>query len=591
MALPQEVLQDVFQVIEGGTNLGDPAQIIQFPLDNGQGTVNAVQKTYQGTNGTGFNYWVVAFTQLVGGVMTAVSAGAAILTMSIPSACAAVIPALGGLQGALLYNLTPDFFNAVAERLMAAGQTINGKVITYLTDHGVRTFSKETIEIIKDELCARGIFEHGFGDTETESGDLLHPTEPLYAQTHLENWYTRLGQVYKYEVITSIPVVFMPSPNSSDLATINVYAFAKAEDCPLTFSLKKIDFNGQESISTYTINSPATHYGETYAAISILFSTVPWDNITDRIWNGSAWQEDIGVDEIGYIVLYGHEYFPYKDQLQNPEDVIYPNGDKPFDEQYPNWYPEEFPDVGGEQLPDGYPVEYPDNLPDEEPYQEESQDPDTESDPEEWADSVVDYITDPDYNPDYRFEDDPWDAEDPDPEPEDPDPIPDSGEETIEDDPVDPDPDPVIPDPIPVPPLPDTVDSNKLFTVYNPSEAQLNSLGGYLWDDDLIEVLKKIWQNPLDGIISLIQVYATPSTSGSHNIILGYLDSGVSAPVVSSQFVTVDCGSVTLKEQNNNCTDYIPYTQVQIYLPFIGITELDTNEIMGGTINVKYKID
>ena len=106
-----------------------------------------------------------------------------------------------------------------------------------------------------------------------------------------------------------------------------------------------------------------------------------------------------------------------------------------------------------------------------------------------------------------------------------------------------------------------------------------------------METIKKIWMNPLDGIISLIQVYATPTVSGAHNIILGYLDSGVSASVVSSQFVTVDCGSIDVKETKKNATDYAPYVSAHLYLPFIGIVEINVNDVMNGKIGVKYTID
>ena len=209
-------------------------------------------------------------------------------------------------------------------------------------------------------------------------------------------------------------------------------------------------------------------------------------------------------------------------------------------------------------------------------------------DPAIALDKAVELVLDPAINPEVDI---PIDvALDPD-APATPEPITVTEPEIVTPEPINPDPE-ITPSPV-IPPvnLPNTVNSSKLFTVYNPSAANLDSLGGYLWSANIIDELKKIWQNPLDGLISLIQVYCTPSVGSPQHIMLGHLDSEINAPVVTSQFVSVDCGSISLSELNQNVTDYSPYTSIHIYLPFIGITELDVNECMRGTINVKYKID
>ena len=145
-----------------------------------------------------------------------------------------------------------------------------------------------------------------------------------------------------------------------------------------------------------------------------------------------------------------------------------------------------------------------------EPYQKEAQNPVPAEfpDPAKRAEEVIETIADPANDPNKQTEVTPSPGIDPDaPAVEDPIENPgDDGEHG--ENPPEPDPTPIPSPIIPIPNLPDTVDSNKLFTVYNPTSSQLDELGGYLWDDNLIETLKRIWQNPLDGIISLIQVYA-----------------------------------------------------------------------------------
>lgn len=132
--------------------------------------------------------------------------------------------------------------------------------------------------------------------------------------------------------------------------------------------------------------------------------------------------------------------------------------------------------------------------------------------------------------------------------------------------------------------------SNALFTVYNPTQAQVNALGAYLWTQNIIELIAQFFQNPLDAIISLHMVYCTPSTGSPKNIKLGYLDSGVSADVVTSQYVEIACGDVNIPELYKNALDY-NNVDIQIFLPFIGFRALNCKECMGATLRVIYKVD
>lgn len=142
----------------------------------------------------------------------------------------------------------------------------------------------------------------------------------------------------------------------------------------------------------------------------------------------------------------------------------------------------------------------------------------------------------------------------------------------------------------PTPVVP-TGSASSLWAVYNPSQAQLNSFGAWLWSSDFVEQLKKLFADPMQAIIGVHKVFATPHTGGSQNIKCGYLDSGVSSAVVTSQYTTVDCGSASLREYFGNVFDYDPFTKVSIFLPFIGIVPLNTADVMRSTISVKYKVD
>jgi len=139
-----------------------------------------------------------------------------------------------------------------------------------------------------------------------------------------------------------------------------------------------------------------------------------------------------------------------------------------------------------------------------------------------------------------------------------------------------------------IPPI--TGSAASLWAVYNPSQAELNSFGAWLWSSNFIDQILKLFNNPMQSIIGVHKIFATPPTSGSASIKVGYLDSGVSANVVSAQYVTIDCGSVNVREQFGNVFDYED-TQIRLYLPFIGIVQLDTNDVMRGSVKVVYHVD
>lgn len=127
--------------------------------------------------------------------------------------------------------------------------------------------------------------------------------------------------------------------------------------------------------------------------------------------------------------------------------------------------------------------------------------------------------------------------------------------------------------------------------LYNPTQSQLSAFSQYLWSNDFIENFKKLFSNPMDAIIGLHLIYATPSRGSDAEIVCGYSHSGVMSKTVNSQYIEIDCGSIKVNRYFGNVLDYAPYTKLQVYLPFVGIVDLDTNEIMNGTLNIKYRID
>ena len=148
-------------------------------------------------------------------------------------------------------------------------------------------------------------------------------------------------------------------------------------------------------------------------------------------------------------------------------------------------------------------------------------------------------------------------------------------------------------DPTAVPDLPTiSASSTGFITIYNPTSANLSSLGSFLWSNLFdINTFKKLYTDPMDCIISLGIVPCVPNSAGTRNIYFGNVDTGINCSYLSTQYAKVDCGSVNITKYVGSFMDYSPYVKVSLFLPYIGFIHLGTDDIMGGSINVTYHVD
>lgn len=133
--------------------------------------------------------------------------------------------------------------------------------------------------------------------------------------------------------------------------------------------------------------------------------------------------------------------------------------------------------------------------------------------------------------------------------------------------------------------------ASALWAVYNPTQAQIDALGAWLWSNNFVDQLLKMFNDPMQAIIGLHKTFIPPITGAAQDIKVGYLNSGVSSLTVPVQYSSVDCGTINCGEYFGSVFDYAPYTRVYLYLPFIGFKELDVAQVMRGKINVTYHGD
>lgn len=150
-------------------------------------------------------------------------------------------------------------------------------------------------------------------------------------------------------------------------------------------------------------------------------------------------------------------------------------------------------------------------------------------------------------------------------------------------------------DNIDIPTLPVTnASSCGMVKMYEMSLAQTQALAGYLWSGakEFYENLTKMFNDPMDSIVSLSLAPIKPSVSAQTIVeICKYAIDSVTGFPLTSQYASLDCGTVTISPYWGNALDYAPYTKASIYLPFIGTQELNIDDVMNRTVGVIYNID
>ena len=132
--------------------------------------------------------------------------------------------------------------------------------------------------------------------------------------------------------------------------------------------------------------------------------------------------------------------------------------------------------------------------------------------------------------------------------------------------------------------------ANGLWAIYNPTLAQVQNFGAYLWSENILDQITRMFNSPIDAVIGFHMIYCTPIKGPTQNIKCGYLDTGVASITVANQYATIDCGTIDVPEYYGTVLDYIS-TRLALYLPFIGIVPLSTAVCMGSRLQVIYRID
>ena len=120
---------------------------------------------------------------------------------------------------------------------------------------------------------------------------------------------------------------------------------------------------------------------------------------------------------------------------------------------------------------------------------------------------------------------------------------------------------------------------------------EINKFFATLWSTDFFDTIIKNQQAPIDNILSLSTYpYNVQGNGTREDIKVGTVSMGATGELITAQFQEIDFGSIDCKEYYGNSLDYT-YTDVDIFLPFIGTKSLDVNIIGGSVISLVYRVD
>ena len=138
-------------------------------------------------------------------------------------------------------------------------------------------------------------------------------------------------------------------------------------------------------------------------------------------------------------------------------------------------------------------------------------------------------------------------------------------------------------------------------TIFNPSSSEMKNFNNYLFSNNITDAIanqmKRIFANPYDYIINASMVHFTPERKQTKTLInfCGF-STHVAAYEVVQQHQKVGPYTMSFYPNFNNFLDFNPYSKARLYLPYVGIVDLNIDDIMGTndnptTLSIVYHVD
>ncbi len=498
-----------------------------------------------------------------------------LLSMPLPTWVAAAAPLLGVIVGVGLYELSPQFWEKISRALLPFCYE-DSQVLPAITDEDGNTYiDKEAVEELKRVLTEEGILDENgeyTGKKGFEYEGEFYQGEGGAAGTKVyKHGPTWQGITYYWNTINSQQYI-QGAGNS-----VTIYNMSPATG----IEVLRDDGTSAGGISVQSNGITIMENGEPVRKIPFSDASPEQLATRDAFINGVPTEADVpGTSKWGGISV---------DISQLPITEVYTDPARPDTREF---IPASLPTSPGQSVDS-----------------ETNPDPTVNSEPEKQISPYINPSIGADQYPSGSEstgeDDEELDKSAPIPLPYPPKPDPPSPEDNPSDKPkkekpqkfVD-----IIPpvdsgdidlSPLPGFGIPSPTDGGVggLVSVYNPTYSELQSFSQWLWVTYQDTTIDKIWNNPFDGIISLYEIYATPVEGTRKYIKSGFLVSTVECATAPQRYIEINCGTGVFPEYYGNYLDYSPYSKALCYLPFIGIVELNVDDIVGHAVNITYRVD
>lgn len=123
----------------------------------------------------------------------------------------------------------------------------------------------------------------------------------------------------------------------------------------------------------------------------------------------------------------------------------------------------------------------------------------------------------------------------------------------------------------------------------------LRLIGQSLWGGTFVDDIKSLNSSPLENVLSikLLPVQITNHATDASEVKIGNVNMGQNAYIVNNNRVKEISASYHIAKNNTLPTfmNYAPFTNISLYLPYVGIVPIPTNQFMDTTLKIQTVYD
>lgn len=133
--------------------------------------------------------------------------------------------------------------------------------------------------------------------------------------------------------------------------------------------------------------------------------------------------------------------------------------------------------------------------------------------------------------------------------------------------------------------------STGFLQLFTGSLSEIKALSTYLWSSNFSDTITKAFLNPMDIILGLYMYPFVVAGTNRKYVRAGNVITDIILRVPDNQIYEIDCGEIAVPAFYGAYLDYEPFTKCEIYLPYCGTFNLSSDDLIGKTLKVIYRID